>query len=130
MNLYANYSSQSQTIAAIFSEVVTTYGLPLNPQIVPFEMRGSDHAPFWDCGYPAVLAIEDYQGDFNPYYHTPEDRITAFNPAYFTAMARAALGTVVTYALPVSGPPSTATPTATPRAPPWRNYFPIAWVAR
>lgn len=34
---------------------------------------GSDHAPFWWYGYPAILAIERATDHWNPYYHSTGD---------------------------------------------------------
>ena len=55
----------------------------------------SDNKPFWDQGYPSILAIEDYYGDFTPYYHTVNDRMLTLNMAYFTDFTKAAIGTFV-----------------------------------
>jgi hypothetical protein len=38
------------------------------------EVRLSDHSPFWDEGYPALL-VTDTSFFRNPYYHSPEDRL-------------------------------------------------------
>lgn len=55
-------------------------GLPVETLIVPAkgwlipETRLSDHSPFWDAGYPALL-VTDTSFFRNPHYHTPRDRI-------------------------------------------------------
>ncbi|MDE2059946.1 MAG: M20/M25/M40 family metallo-hydrolase [candidate division NC10 bacterium] len=41
-------------------------------------VRQSDHAPFWDAGYPAVM-ITDTAFLRNPYYHLPADTIDTLN---------------------------------------------------
>ncbi|MEL6351798.1 MAG: M28 family peptidase [Cyanobacteria bacterium J06627_28] len=38
------------------------------------DVRRSDHAPFWDADYPAVM-VTDTANLRNPHYHTPSDRI-------------------------------------------------------
>ena len=83
------------TLAQLFADVITTYNLNLIPQIIPNGTGSSDHYPFWQYGYPAILAIEDYYGtgDFNPYYHTSQDNLAHVNVDYFTEMVRAAVGT-------------------------------------
>lgn len=82
------------TLAQLFADVITTYNLDLIPQIIPNGTGASDHYPFWQYGYPAILAIEDYYGgDFNPYYHTSQDNLAHANVGYFTEMVRAAVGT-------------------------------------
>jgi len=52
---------------------VVTYKAPLRGYMVP-ETRFSDHAPFWDAGFPAVM-ITDTAMFRNPYYHTEYDRM-------------------------------------------------------
>lgn len=54
-------------------------------------IEASDHASFWYKNYPAILAIEEYPGDFNAYYHTPDDNFGNINLAYFTRMVQAAV---------------------------------------
>lgn len=88
----------SVAIAHLFADVVGVYNLNLVPQVVTTGIRGSDHASFWDNGYPAIMAIEDYypqKPDFNPYYHTAADGLDKLDMAYYTAMAQAALATFV-----------------------------------
>ncbi len=54
-------------------------------------IEASDHASFWHHNYPALLAIEEYPGDFNPYYHTPLDKVSNTNPAFFKRMVQASV---------------------------------------
>lgn len=98
MDLHADEEvAGSLRLAEVFSEVVRLYDLDLVPDILVAGTDRSDHASFWDEGYAAILGIEDFYPnyhDFNPYYHSAEDRLESLNLAYFTEMARAALGTV------------------------------------
>ena len=55
------------------------------------DIEASDHSSFWDKNYPAILAIEEYPGDFNAYYHTPDDNFSNINLTYFTRMVQAAV---------------------------------------
>lgn len=57
------------------SNVDYKIGLNLSTSINP-NARGSDHAPFWDEGYPAIFGIES---DFNDYYHTGQDTVDKMN---------------------------------------------------
>ena len=58
--------------------------LPIESMIVPFNgmlfpaCRLSDHSPFWDLGYPALL-VTDTSFYRNPHYHGPTDRIETLN---------------------------------------------------
>jgi Zn-dependent M28 family amino/carboxypeptidase len=42
------------------------------------DVRRSDHAPFWDCGYRAMM-VTDTANLRNPHYHRPSDRIETLN---------------------------------------------------
>jgi len=59
--------------------------------------EASDHASFWDFGYPAMLAIEDWY-DFNEYYHTTSDDINILNMDYYVAFVRAAIANLAAQA--------------------------------
>jgi hypothetical protein len=78
-------------------DVNATYNIGLTLQINDPGTTLSDHASFWSNGYGAVLLIEDWQ-DFNPYYHTTNDKVQYFNQPYYHKMSRLALGTVATLA--------------------------------
>jgi len=64
----------------------------------------SDHASFWNEGYGAVLVIEDFGNDGNPYYHTPNDRVEYFDVPYYEKLAKLAVGGLATLAVPVEIP--------------------------
>jgi Zn-dependent M28 family amino/carboxypeptidase len=83
-------------LAQLFSDVVGAYGLDLVPEIVANGTGSSDHASFWDYGYPAILGIEDYypnKHDFNPYYHTADDQLQYLDMDYFADFVKASLAT-------------------------------------
>jgi hypothetical protein len=81
--------------AQLFAGVIDAYDINLIPHIIPNGIGASDHASFWQYGYPAILGIERYSGDFNPYYHTVNDRLAILNMGYFTEFVRASLATFV-----------------------------------
>lgn len=78
-------------IANLFAEAVAAYG---QSQLIPLILQDgksfSDHSPFWDYGFPAILAIEDW-ADHTPFYHQPGDRLSTLNLPYYTRFTRAAL---------------------------------------
>ncbi|MBN1921624.1 MAG: M28 family peptidase [Anaerolineae bacterium] len=81
-------------IANTFTSIVNTYALDLTPNIRSTGMGSSDHYPFWQRGFPAILAIEDYTGgDFNDHYHTTNDLLQYFNMPYYVDFAKASVGT-------------------------------------
>ncbi len=92
-------------IADQFSKVITAYNLQLTPIIVQDAESASDHASFWQKGYPAILAIEDW-ADHTPYYHRTADRLQTLDMAYFTRFVKAAIGTLAHLScLPIPNPP-------------------------
>jgi hypothetical protein len=63
----------------------------------------SDHSPFWDRGYSAILGIEDFI-IANPYYHTTDDIIDTLNLDFAAEVAKASLATAADLAQPLSTP--------------------------
>lgn len=68
---------------------VATLSVPLGGYLLP-EVRLSDHANFWDQGYPAVM-LTDTAFMRNPNYHTMRDRIETLD---LDAMVELTLGLV------------------------------------
>lgn len=97
IDLHANSAiPQTLQLAQLFADVVDAYNLNLIPGIEPNGSGASDHASFWDYGYPAILGIEDYYPnyhDFNDYYHTSNDLLQYLNMPYFTDFVKASVGT-------------------------------------
>ncbi len=92
--------NDSQALADLLVHVIGLYALPLNPQVYRSGIDFSDHYYFWIYGYPAVLVIEDYYNaaggpnpprDWNPNYHTKNDRLSTLNLSFAEAIARAVM---------------------------------------
>ncbi len=90
------------------------------------DSRRSDHAPFWDAGYQAVL-VTDTANFRNPNYHEPSDTLDTLDLAFATNVTKETLATTVDYltydgngdgAPDVCSGPLIATPTNTPETPP------------
>ncbi len=94
-------SADDLGIANVFTGIVSTYNLNLEPVIDADGESRSDHASFWAQGYPAILAIEDDKQDLNRFYHSPRDRLPFLNLAYFNDFIKAAVGTVATLVRPL-----------------------------
>ncbi len=99
--------SNDLAIATTFTNVIAAYGLSnrLTPIVAADAMNNSDHSSFWNYGYAAIMACEDYPTDFNPYYHTPHDSLSRCNLKYFCAFAQAAIGTAAQLARPAGETP-------------------------
>jgi Zn-dependent M28 family amino/carboxypeptidase len=54
--------------------------------LVP-ETRLSDHAPFWDCGYRALM-VTDTSFMRNPHYHKASDRLETLDLAFLTGVCQ------------------------------------------
>lgn len=95
IELHANQYSQAYSVvlAEMMVNVISEYQLDLEPQIIPFGISASDHASFWEFGYPAILAIEDFE-DFNDYYHTVNDRLEHLNIPYYVEFVKASVATL------------------------------------
>lgn len=98
----AGYQSDL-AIANVFTWVVSAYGLSSpKPHILADGESNVDSASFWDEGYPALLAIEDYSVDEdNPHWHQASDTLSTLNLSYLTGNVKAAVGTAAHLAIPV-----------------------------
>lgn len=70
------------------------YNIGLNLHIVNPGSGSTDHAPFWYNGHTAIGIDEEYDNDFNPYWHTTADSVAQFNPYFFLRCAKLAYATL------------------------------------
>jgi photosystem II stability/assembly factor-like uncharacterized protein len=93
--------SNSMYLANLFINTISDYGLGFttNKIIINTGNDYSDHASFWEYNYKAILGIED-DYDFNPYYHTTGDKVSAFDTTYFRKYCQAGLAALATLAIP------------------------------
>ena len=89
-----NESSASMVRDYIFAIKNLQIALPHFPVIVPGnghllpDTRRSDHAPFWDKGYQAIM-LTDTANFRNPHYHQPGDTLDTLNLPFATKVCRA-----------------------------------------
>ncbi len=94
-----NYST-SVEMASLLQSLNTEYTIGLDISVINPGSTSSDHSSFWTYNYPAILLIEASKGgDFNPYYHTTNDRYTALNLPYYHRMAKLAVAGISHYVL-------------------------------
>jgi uncharacterized repeat protein (TIGR01451 family) len=94
MDIHAGTRSDSQALGTAFLNANTTYGISLVPEFITMgATTASDHARFWNQGYPAILAIEDFD-DFNLYYHSADDTLDTLDLSYATKFVRATVATL------------------------------------
>jgi hypothetical protein len=106
-------NEESSFLADTFVDAVGLY-LPglLEPVIGGAHITASDHASFWNRGYPAILLIESrlFGGEFCPWYHTCQDLIANYVadidfPVQYTRAIIASAGIIAR-----DYPPQTASP--------------------
>src|SRR5438132_5835390 len=72
---------------------VETLSVPGNGGLIP-AVRLSDHAPFWDAGYPALM-ITDTSFFRNPHYHGSTDTLDTLNLAFMAKVCEGAVRAVL-----------------------------------
>jgi hypothetical protein len=101
------YNQKSNWVSNMMAEYNTLYGIGLT---LSYNTHNdySDHIPFWNYGYTAVMVHEGTHGP----YHTPDDTIDKVSTVF--AMKNGQLGMSVLAALAKVGSPA---PTPTPSPP-------------
>lgn len=72
---------------------VVPYKVPFNGRIIP-ETRFSDHASFWDQGYPALM-LTDTAMFRNPHYHTSHDRYETLDFDFMLNVTKAVVSVIL-----------------------------------
>lgn len=92
----------AEPIQKAYESAVSTYcpGLPCISLLVPGkgeaipDTRRSDHVPFWDRGYRAVM-LTDTANFRNPHYHQKSDQIKTLDLSFITQVARGLAAAVI-----------------------------------
>jgi hypothetical protein len=121
VEVHTGLGANSNALGAAFIDNNLAYGQGLLiERKTTSASRFSDHAPFWDHGYPAVLVIEDFfdnarpgDRDRNPHYHRTGDKRNLVDLGYVARTTRVALATLAELAVLQATDPN-ATPTASP----------------
>jgi len=96
--IHTNNQSASLAIKDKMINVNSTYNIGVTLNVINPGTNASDHSPFWQKGYGAVLLIENYYGnDFNQFYHTTNDLIQYFNQPYYVMLTKLSLGTLAEF---------------------------------
>lgn len=72
---------------------IVKYKVPFSGRIIP-ETRFSDHASFWNQGYPALM-LTDTAMFRNPYYHTQYDRFETLDFSFIANVAKAVVSVIL-----------------------------------
>ena len=87
MSLYVETAHSKVPGLKVFTHKVMMSGYLLLPS------RFSDHAPFWDAGFPAVM-VTDTAMMRNPNYHTKYDTSDTISPEFMEQVAKALIHTL------------------------------------
>lgn len=60
-------------------------------------MNSSSQISFWDAGHPAICLTQNWESDFNPRFHTPNDFVETLNMNTYTAAFRYITGAVLAW---------------------------------
>ena len=71
---------------------IGSYKAPFSGYLMP-ETRFSDHSPFWDHGYPALM-LTDTAMFRNPYYHTENDKADTLDFSFMLKVTKAVVSFV------------------------------------
>jgi Zn-dependent M28 family amino/carboxypeptidase len=94
VEVHAGINPASIALADALVSNITEYQLQLVPQVITSGATNrSDHASFWNEGYPAILGIEDFQ-DFNPYYHSASDTLAHMQTPMMVEYTKACVATL------------------------------------
>ena len=87
-------NTRSRALLATVAEAMRTVpSLPVETIMIPGsgwmvpESRLSDHAPFWDQGYPALL-VTDTSFFRNPHYHQASDTVDTLDLNFLTKVTQ------------------------------------------
>lgn len=73
--------------------ITVPYKVPLSGRIIP-ETRFSDHASFWNYGYPALM-LTDTAMFRNPHYHTYHDRFETLDFSFMNNVTKAVISVLL-----------------------------------
>ena len=97
VEIHSGTRANSIDLAARFTGANQRYAQGLRVEVKGSSAsRFSDHASFWDFGYPAFMAIENFFDDAiprdrNPWYHRTGDLLSRIDLNYVVRTARTAL---------------------------------------
>ncbi len=85
-------SSLALSDKAMAANIDYTIGLSIH--LVNPGISATDHASFWNNGFSAIGINEEYDGDFNPFWHTPSDTLGQFNVPFYEKCAKLVFATL------------------------------------
>lgn len=102
-------NEKSERLAQVFSHCIDRERIPLpylslvvpgNGEVLP-DTRRSDHAPFWDNGFKAIM-LTDTTNFRSPHYHQSGDTLETLNLHFAAEVCRATAALICELAVPVT----------------------------
>lgn len=87
-------NNASLILSSSYINSLSIYQVPIHPQEFISETTASDQLPFWEKGYRGIFTME---WDFNPYYHSNQEKFSKLNLTYFTNMIKASVATLASW---------------------------------
>jgi Zn-dependent M28 family amino/carboxypeptidase len=88
--LLRNFAHSMRQVHGLPVETLTVFG---NGFLIP-AVRLSDHSPFWDLGYPALL-VTDTSFFRNPHYHGSSDTLETLDLGFMTKVCQGVINAVL-----------------------------------
>jgi hypothetical protein len=88
--------ARSQPFGILTKGCFNLYNPAIVPSVLLQSMSGSDHWYFWQRQYVAFCGIEN-TNDFNPYYHTVNDKFSNVKMPYFLQFTQGAIASLMTF---------------------------------
>lgn len=98
VDIHTRSTGNSYELSDKLLELNSTLNIGLITNILDPGSSYSDHASFWSQGYGAILLIEE-DNDFNPYYHTSNDKIIYFSNEIFEKSSELIISGLASFAL-------------------------------
>lgn len=95
----AGNNRSRQLLGSVAQAMRSIKGLPVETLLLPGkgwvfpESRLSDHSPFWDSGFPALL-LTDTSFFRNPHYHQPTDTVETLDLAFLERVTKGLVATI------------------------------------
>jgi hypothetical protein len=135
VTLHSDSNASSILMSNQMLDLNTSLSIGLQPFLVLPGIDAGDQTSFWFHKYPAVLLMElfvapDSSRDFNPYYHTQQDRIRIndqwiFNTHYFAQNTKLALAFLSASAMDLA--PATPELFTPPNKDKFSGYITLTW---
>jgi hypothetical protein len=93
-DLHVRSIGNSVKLSEIAIDVNSIYSIDLDVHIVNPGSKSTDHAAFWDKGFTAIGINEEYDNDFNPYWHSRTDVLGRFNLPFYEKCAKLSFATL------------------------------------